>query len=547
MLPTIADLVRARADDDRPALLFEDQRYSYREYVRRCSERAALLLAIRQPGPFHVGVLLDNVPDYPMMLGAAALAGATVVGLNPTRRGREMQRDIQHTDCQILITESKYRPMLDELELGIPDDRIFDIDSGAWQEALAPHRGAALPEVGLDPTAPYLLLFTSGTTGDPKAAICSQARLAGIGKVLAEMRGLGPDDTSYMVMPMFHSNALMAGWAPTLAMGLCGALRRKFSASGFLPDIRKFGATFVNYVGKPLTYVLATPEEPDDSDNPLRLAFGNEGAEHDLERFSKRFGCEVIDSYGSTEGGISISRTPDTPAGALGVGAPGTRIVDPESGRECPPASFDSTGRLSNADDAVGEIINDQSAATFEGYWNNEEANEERTHGGIYWSGDLGYRDEAGFIYFAGRNFDWLRVDGENFAAAPVERILVRHPDVSLACVYAVPNSNVGDDVMAALILHPGASFDPGGFAAFLAEQSDLGTKWAPRYIRVAESLPQTETNKILKRELRRQRWECDGVWLRDTDDRYRPLQPEDITRIRKEFEARDRIAALDA
>ncbi|MHC4934306.1 MAG: AMP-binding enzyme, partial [Planctomycetota bacterium] len=214
---------------------------------------------------------------------------------------------------------------------------------------------------------------------------------------------------------------------------------------------------------------------------------------------------------------------------------------------ECPPASFDSTGRLSNADDAVGEIINDQSAATFEGYWNNEEANEERTHGGIYWSGDLGYRDEAGFIYFAGRNFDWLRVDGENFAAAPVERILVRHPDVSLACVYAVPNSNVGDDVMAALILHPGASFDPGGFAAFLAEQSDLGTKWAPRYIRVAESLPQTETNKILKRELRRQRWECDGVWLRDTDDRYRPLQPEDITRIRKEFEARDRIAALDA
>jgi fatty-acyl-CoA synthase len=547
MLPTIADLIRARADDDHPALLFEDQRYSYREYVQGCSERAALLLAIRQPGPFHLGVLLDNVPDYPMLLGAAALAGATLAGLNPTRRGLEMQRDIRHTDCQILITESKYRPMLDDLDLGVPDERIFDVDSSAWQEALAPHRGAVLPEVDLDPTAPYLLLFTSGTTGDPKAAICSQARLAGIGKVLGEMRGLTRDDTSYMVMPMFHSNALMAGWAPTLAMGLCGALRRKFSASGFLPDIRKFGATFVNYVGKPLTYVLATPEQPDDSDNTLRVAFGNEGAEHDLERFSKRFGCEVIDSYGSTEGGISISRTPDTPTGALGVGAPGTRIIDPETGKDCPPAIFDSTGRLSNADDAVGEIINDQSAATFEGYWNNEEANEERTHGGIYWSGDLGYCDDAGFIYFAGRNFDWLRVDGENFAAAPIERILVRHPDVSLACVYAVPNSNVGDDAMAALILHPGASFDPVGFASFLAEQSDLGTKWAPRYIRIAETLPQTETNKILKRELRRQRWECDGVWLRGSDDTYRPVHADDITRIRKEFEARNRVAALDA
>ncbi len=547
MLPTVADLVRARANDDRPALLFEDERYSYREYVAGCSERAALFLAIRQQGPFHLGVLLDNVPDYAMTLGAAALAGATVAGLNPTRRGGEMERDIRHTDCQILITESKYRPLLSDLDLGIPDRRIFDIDSPSWHKALAPHKGAALPEVEFDATAPYLLLFTSGTTGDPKAAICSQARLAGIGKTLAEMRGLTPDDVAYMVMPMFHSNALMAGWAPALAMGMCAALRRKFSASGFLPDIRKFGATFANYVGKPLTYVLATPEQPDDADNPLRLAFGNEGAEHDLERFSKRFGCQVIDSYGSTEGGISVQRTADTPSGALGVGAPGTRIVDPETGKDCPSATFDATGRLSNADDAVGEIVNDQAARTFEGYWNNEEANEERTHGGIYWSGDLGYRDDAGFIYFAGRNYDWLRVDGENFAAAPIERILVRHPDVSLACIYAVPNSNVGDDVMAALILHPGAEFNPAGFATFLADQPDLGTKWAPRYVRVAETLPQTETNKILKRELRRQRWECDGVWIHEADDSYRRVRPADVTRIRKEFESRNRLAALEA
>jgi fatty-acyl-CoA synthase len=360
------------------------------------------------------------------------------------------------------------------------------------------------------------------------------------------MRGFTREDVGYLVMPMFHSNALMAGWAPVLAQGMCAALRRKFSASGFLPDIRKFGATYVNYVGKPLTYVLATPERADDADNPLRVAFGNEGAEHDLERFAKRFGCEVIDSYGSTEGGISIGRTPDTPPGALGVGGPGTRIVDPETLKDCPPARFDATGRLANADEAVGEIINDQSARTFEGYWNNEEANQERTHDGIYWSGDLGYRDEAGFIYFAGRNFDWLRVDGENFAAAPIERILVRHEDVSLACVYAVPNANVGDDVMAALILHPGRRFDATRFATFLAEQPDLGTKWAPRYVRVALTLPQTETNKILKRELRRERWECPGVWIRDENDVYREMQPSDVEQIRRNFEARHRLSALD-
>lgn len=545
MIPTVADLVRARARDDSLALRFEDEQLTYREYVQGCAERATLLLALRQPGPFHVGALLDNTPEYPLLLGAAALAGATLAGLNPTRRGRELERDVRHTDCQIIVTESKHHPLLEGLDLGVPAARIFDVDSRAWQEALDPQRGASIPNAEIDPLAPYLLLFTSGTTGDPKAAICSQARLAGIGKTLSEMRGIGPDDVGYLVMPMFHSNALMAGWAPVLYQGACGALRRRFSASGFLPDIRKFGATYVNYVGKPLTYVLATPEQADDADNPLRLAFGNEGAEHDLERFAKRFGCEVIDSYGSTEGGVSIQRTPDTPPGALGVGAPGTRIVDPDTGEECPPARFDATGRLSNADDAVGEIINDQSARSFEGYWNNEEANEERTHGGIYWSGDLGYRDEAGFIYFAGRNFDWLRVDGENFAAAPIERILVRHPDVALACVYAVPNSNVGDDVMAALILQPGARFDPRAFASFLAEQPDLGTKWAPRYIRVADALPQTETNKILKRELRRQRWECHGVWLRE-GDHYRAIEPADVARIRQEFEERERLSALD-
>ena len=163
------------------------------------------------------------------------------------------------------------------------------------------------------------------------------------------------------------------------------------------------------------------------------------------------------------------------------------------------------------------------SAPTFEGYWNNPDADEERTHGGIYWSGDLAYRDAEGFVYFAGRNFDWLRVDGENFAAAPVERILVRHPDIDLAAVYAVPSPSVGDDVMAAVVRRPGAVFDPDEFVEFLAGQDDLGTKWTPRYVRWADTLPQTETNKILKRTLRRERWESDDeTWVHDGEG-YRP------------------------
>ena len=547
MADDIRELFRARADDDGTALCFEDERYTWREHVQASLDRAAWLRASKpEDGPFHVGVLLDNVPEFSFLLGAAAFAGATLVGINPTRRGAELERDVRHTDCAVLVTEERYRADLEGLDLGPVGDRLHVIGTDAWRNALAPHAGAGDPDVDLDPAAPYLLIFTSGTTGSPKAAVCSQGRLAMIAGGLAGRQGLSPEDATYCSMPMFHSNQLMAGWAPTIHAGATLVLRRKFSASGFLPDVRKYGVTYMNYVGKPLTYILATPERSDDADNTLRVAFGNEGAEHDLERFGKRFGCVVQDSYGSTEGSVAIGRTPETPRGALGMGTPGTVILDPETGEECPTAEFNTDGRLTNSDECIGEIANRQSAVTFEGYYNNDEANAARIREGIYWTGDLGYRDADGFLYFAGRDFDWLRVDGENFAAAPVERILTRHPSVSLAAVYGVPDEEVGDQVMAALILEPGADFEPDGFAAFLAGEPDLGTKCAPRYVRVARELPSTETNKILKRVLRRERWECeDDVWLRDGAS-YRPLTADDVAEIRERFRARERESVLE-
>ncbi len=125
----------------------------------------------------------------------------------------------------------------------------------------------------------------------------------------------------------------------------------------------------------------------------------------------------------------------------------------------------------------------------------------------------------------------------------------MRHPDVLLAAVYAVPNPTVGDDVMAAVMLEPGAAFDPEGFAKFLAAQDDLGTKWAPRYVRVVtDDFPRTETHKILKRVLRRERWESsDAVWVKDPERGYRPMTRDDVDALRAEFVARDREAVLDA
>jgi fatty-acyl-CoA synthase len=292
----------------------------------------------------------------------------------------------------------------------------------------------------------------------------------------------------------------MAGWGPALAAGATVALARRFSASGFLPDVRRFGATYANYVGKPLTYVMATPEQPDDADNPLRLVFGNEANDRDIEGFARRFGCQVVDSYSSTENAVIVQRVPDLPPGSLGRPLDGVKVLDPETLAEVPDAEFDVTGRLVNAEAATGELVNTAGAGAFAGYYKDPDAEAERMRGGMYWSGDLAYRDADGFVYFAGRTADWLRVDGENLAAAPIERILLRHPAIDEAAVYAVPDEAVGDQVIAALVVR--GTLTPAELEAFLSDQPDLSPKAWPCYVRVVDTLPRTATNKVLKREL---------------------------------------------
>jgi fatty-acyl-CoA synthase len=524
--PTVTELLLARQRDNNPGLLFEDQRWSWAEHIRECGERAALLRALRRPGPFHIGVLLDNIPEFSFLLGGAALAGAVLVGLNTTRRGDALARDIRLADCQVVVTESRYVELLDELDLGAANGRVLDVDTAAWHVSLFSHRDRPLEPVRAAVDDLLMLIFTSGTSGDPKAVRVTHRKIAAPGTMLAERYCLGPDDTVYVSMPMFHSSAIMAGWAVGLAGGACLALRRRFSASEFLDDVRRFGVTYANYVGKPLSYILATPERPDDADNPLRVMFGNEGGERDTAAFAARFGCQVDDAYGSTEGGITLVRPPGTPPGSLGLLGDDLAILDPDTGKPCPPAQFDSNGALVNADAAVGELVRTGGVGLFAGYYGDQVADGERVRDGMFFSGDLVYADERGFCWFYGRTSEWLRVDGENLGTAPIERILLRHPDIAEAAVYAVPDENVGDAVMAAIVLRRNATFDPDEFATFLTRQRDLGPKQIPRFVRVARRLPRTPTHKVLKRTLSAQAWRCaDPVWIREgRKPRYLPL-----------------------
>ncbi|WP_020636309.1 AMP-binding protein [Amycolatopsis alba] len=539
---TIADLLLARAGDPRPGLRTRDREWTWDEVVRESAARAALARRLRRDGPFHIAVLLENVPEFVWWLGAAALAGATVVGVNPTRRGAYLEQEVRHTEPQLVVTDQAGLAQLEGLDLGVPQDRYLLVDDADFADQ-EPFRD---PEI--DPGTPLLLLFTSGTTGISKAARCSQGRLAGLGYQNAAKYRVTQDDVCYCCMPLFHGNAVMGLWAPALVAGACVALTPKFSASGFLPDVRALGATYFTYVGKAVSYVLATPEHPDDRENPLTHGFGTEASPEDRELFAARFGAELLEAYGSSEGAGMVTLAPSGPPTALGRPAhDGVRVVDPETRKTCPPAELDEHGRVRNAEEAIGELVNTLGAAKFEGYWNNPAADAERVRHGWYWTGDLGYLDREGYLYFAGRSGDWIRVDGENTSAVHVERVLRRHRSVLAAAVFGVPDPRSGDQVMAALEVPEGVTFDDLELPAFLAAQTDLGTKGAPRFVRVSHGLPTTGSGKLQRKALQLEGWRCpEPVYSRiGRDDGYTLLDPAAREALRREFESAGRLRFL--
>jgi fatty-acyl-CoA synthase len=546
-IATAAQLVRLRADDGGVGLVFETQQWTWQMVVAEAELRADMLCSLRRTGPFHVGVLLENTPEYLFLLAGAALAGAVIVGINPTRRGDELAADVRSTDCQLIVTDQDQVGLLEGLDLGLGSDSLLICDDDSYAGRLDTLRLTSPGPTRREPTPDqiYLLLFTSGSTGGPKAVRMTQGRAA---RASGRM-GLSHDDVIYSAMPLFHGNALSAALLPAFATGATLVLRRRFSASGFLHDVRSCGATFTSTVGRPIAHIVATLPTEHDRDHRLRVILGPETSAQDKEAFTLRFGVPVIEGYGSSENAIVLRPVPGARPGALGRAdeRDDVAVVDPATGTERPLAAFDDRGRLINASACIGELVGRRARSKFEGYYNNPEADAARTRNGWYWSGDLAYRDEDGVFYFVGRSGDWLRVDSENFAAAPMERIIARFDGVSGVAVYPVPDSSTGDQVMASLELANVVEFDPEAFRTFLAAQKDLGTKWAPRYVRVVQVLPVTATDKMGKKPLRKEGWRTnDPVWRRrERSDEYVVLTPNDKAQLNEAFTRNGRSELL--
>ena len=452
--------------------------------------------------PAHVGILMGNTPEFVYWLCAAALSPVVVVGLNDTRSAAALARDVAVSDCAVVLYDDSHGDLARELAHAtstpvVPASVLVNLPRRRQAADVA----AAAAKIDVDDL--FALIFTSGTAGDPKAVRVTHRKITAPARMLADRFGLTAADCFYNAMPMFHSNALLVAVPLALVTGGNLALRERFSASGWLPDVRKYGATFANYVGAPLSYILATPESLDDADNTVRIVYGNEAPPQVRAEFARRFGVQVVDGFGSTEGGVAVSRTPDTPAAALGPLPASALVVDPDTDAPCPPAEFGPAGELLNAEEAIGELVG-RGPGLFAGYYNNPAADADKMRVGLFRTGDLVYTDVEGYVYFAGRSATWMRVGGENLAAAPIERALARHPHIAEVSVYGIASPDApGDEVAAAVVLDgvPPADFTA-GLEGFLRAQADLSPRQWPRYVRITDQLPRTASYKIRARDL---------------------------------------------
>ena len=570
-----------------------DRSWTYLQYRDECTRTAHFLLQrlgrIDENRPGHVAMLLENHFELLSLFGGCGYAGLTLFGLNTGVRGDTLAGILNHSRARLLVVDERFLPELERVRKDLkhiaPENVLVlptqggEIPSGSdfrsclSAEIAEPGTSLEAPAVDVKPEQNLMVIYTSGTTGLPKGINNNHAKFFLIGTVVSAKVGLGPDDVAYLSMPLFHSNSVFLGLMPAVAA--CGSvgIRERFSASAFAHDVFGYGATFWNYVGEPVHYVLAAIEKEYGGDekrilaevthnpeNRLRYAVGNGASPPDIDKFMRWFDLEeMFELYGSTEAAISTFRRKHDPRGSVGeITDPNVKILN-EQGDECAPAELGPDGKITNYAEAVGEICRvAPETGLFQGYFDSPEANSAKYREGVYHSGDLGHvliQDGKRYLCFDGRTDDWIRKDGENFSAAQVAQLVCDHPDVQLAVAYGVPCVVSDELVMVALQLREGASLDPERFFDFCEHQVTEGgmdRKWFPDFVRIVDEFEYTSTQKILVGHLKRMHFDRRRLpaapifWRQRGDASFKLFTRDDYEELRKQFEAAERVELLD-
>jgi fatty-acyl-CoA synthase len=578
---------------DRIAIRSGELAWTYRAFRDEAVRVAHLLLRrlgrSEESKPPHVAMLMENRPDLLALYAGCAYAGATLFGVNSGLRGDTLAGVLNQSRARLLVVDEALWPEVERVRAKLQQvatENILVVRSRSalslgdhdyheclTREVAKPGTSLDTPGVDVKPENNLMVIYTSGTTGLPKGINNNHLKVLIIGRVVAGQLQLGDDAVGYACMPLFHSNAMFLGFHPVFEVGGTLAMRERFSATNFVPDVLRYGVTYWNYVGEPVHYILDAIEKQYGGDeerirkeitenprNRLRFALGNGASPPDIDRFARWLGLEdMFELYGSTEAAISTFRRRSDPRGSVGeVTDPSVKILD-ESGRECAPARIDRDGKLMNYAEAVGEICRvAPDTSLFQGYFDNADANAKKYRDGVYHSGDLGHillHEGRRLLFFDGRTDDWIRKDGENFSAAQVARLLQEHPDVRLAAAYGVPCPVSDEWVMAALLLREGCEFDPAAFYRFCEDRVKHGgmdRKWIPDFVRIVRDFEFTQTQKILVRNLKRMHFDRRRLadepiyWRRRGDDRYHAFASADYEALRREFERSERVELLE-
>jgi crotonobetaine/carnitine-CoA ligase len=438
------------------------------------SERYAVGLAERGVGHGdRVAIVLGNTPEHLFAWFGANLLGAIAFPIHMASKPAEIEAHLRNTTPRVVVG-----------------------GEGVAPEELARASGKP-PEVQVRPDDVAVLLGTSGTTGAPKAVMQTHRAYTMTAEAFPAWLGLDERDRMLAMLPLSHINAQAYSTMGALGSGAELLLVRKFSASRFLADARRLGATQFNAVGAIINILSKTEARPDDHDSPLRLAYTALALPEEQHRaFEERFGLSMRVGYGLSETTFGTIWPADRPPR---YGTMGTLRQHPRLGTISEARVVRDEG--TDADDGeVGEL-HLRSPATMLGYWKDPVQTAAALDGGWFHTGDLVRRDADGFFTFVTRKKEVLRRRGENVAAAEIENALLAHPAVKEAAAIGVPSELGEDEIVAFVALTSGETIDGESLRAFVRER--LADFKVPSRIEVRDALPRTATERIAKHLLR--------------------------------------------
>ena len=557
---TLGELVdkAASRDPSKVYLYYQDHRVTYRELLD-CSLRTASLF--RELGISHgdrVCVTLPNCREVLYIWMGLARLGAICVPINTAYKQAEMAYILNNAEAQALISHhstievaqeaARHCPSLEEMVVVAAGGETYP----GWKDFWALWGDAPLlPAQVAEQVAPRdisMLVYTSGTTGDPKGVTITHEMYVAAGQGFATWTNATPEDRFFTCLPYFHANVQYYSTMGSLAAGASIIVEDRFSASRFWDQVREHDATVVNFIGMMMPVLLKQPRADNDGDNSVRIFYGSPAqAPEVLAEFEERFGARVLLGFGMTETCYGTIERLDQPhrfdhperSGPIEGGAvqqTASRIEDRKGSsgqaRWHPDPRFRNELRIVDGvgnrlpSGMVGEITL-WNQAVMPGYWRDPERTREALRDGWLYTGDLGWLDVDGHLYFVDRKKDVVRRRGENISSQEVEDVIKGHPGVLDCAVIAVPSELGEEEVKVYVVLR---AFQPADASAIDKGQHTLGTAAAgrmtvltpedivywcaerlayfkvPRYVELREDLPRTPSLRVRKDVLRQER-----------------------------------------